>query len=150
MNSRVRFGLIFGVIGGILNICVATTVGVCGPFTAIVVGGAAGFFAVRDQIMPAKGDGAKSGAVAGAIAGIGVLIGQMIASVASLTILQNSDFQTILGGSPVLTDGATQLVYYGSGLLFGLCLGAVGIAIAAGTGAAAGYFSSSTSSEIGL
>lgn len=151
MSSPVRFGLIFGLIGGVLNVCVAAAVGVCGPFTALIAGAAAGYFTARDEKAMVKGDGAMAGAISGAIAGAGVLVGQMIGGIISLAYFQDSGIQPLLGTTPVQTDPSFQLAYYGGGLLFGFCIGLVGIAIAMGSGWAGGYFGTSTTgtTEIG-
>jgi hypothetical protein len=95
-----------------------------------------------------KGDGARSGAMSGAIAGAGVLIGQLLGTVGSLFYTQNSGTQPLFGTIPSAGDTSLLLVYYGSGLAVGFCIGLFGIALAAGSGAATGYLGTSTDPQI--
>ena len=64
MQPRTRIGLIVGMIGLVLNICVAGFVGFCGPFLALVAGGIAGFFAAQQEKPLTKNEGARLGATA--------------------------------------------------------------------------------------
>ena len=68
MQPRVKYGLIVGIVGMILNICVAAALGVCGPLMALVAGAAAGFLAAREERAADKADGARLGAISGTIA----------------------------------------------------------------------------------
>jgi hypothetical protein len=138
----------FGLIGAVLNVCVAAAVGVCGPFVSLLAGGAAGYFAVQKEKGMVKGDGARMGATSGAIAGAVVLVGQLIGAVVALVFIQSSGTQPLFGSIPTTTDGSFQLAYYGGGLAFGFCIGLFGIGLAAVAGAATGYFGTSTGPEI--
>jgi hypothetical protein len=144
MSPRIKFGLIAGVIGLVLNICIATAMGICGPLVALLAGAAAAFFTVQSEQPATKGDGARTGAIAGSIAGFLVLIGQMIGGLGALLFIQNSDVVMPFGTIPAPSaDVSQQLVYYLSGLAAGACFGLVGIVAAALAGAAAGYLGTS-------
>ena len=49
MQPRTRIGLIVGVIGLVLNICVAGFIGFCGPVLSLIAGGIAGYFATQQE-----------------------------------------------------------------------------------------------------
>src|SRR5258706_13203007 len=102
MQPRIRMGLIVGVIGLALNICVAGFIGFCGPFLSLLAGGAAGFFAAQQGKLPTKSDGAKAGATAGAISGALIIIGQELGGIAALAYMQASGAQVPFGGRPAL------------------------------------------------
>jgi len=141
MQPRIRMGLIVGVIGLALNICVAGFIGFCGPFLSLLAGGAAGFFAAQQEKLPTKSDGAKAGATAGAIAGALIIIGQVLGGIAALAYMQASGAQVPFGSVPSLSgsDPSVLIGYYAGGVGTALCFGIVGAALAAGVGAGAGY-----------
>ena len=78
MRPRVKYGLIVGIIGLILNTCVSVALGVCGPLTALAAGAAAGFLAAREEQAAEQANGARLGAISGGIAGGLVFVGQLI------------------------------------------------------------------------
>ena len=140
MKPRFKFGLIIGLIGLVLNICVSGFIGLCGPFTALAAGAVAAFLAARQEQAGSKADGARLGAMAGAIAGALVLIGQMLGGVGALAMFQFSGMSSPIGTIPTpAAEPAQQLLYYTAGLTTGVCFGLVGVALAAGAGALAGY-----------
>ena len=69
MQPRMRMGLIVGVIGLALNVCVSGFIGLCGPLVSLIAGAVAGFFAAQQEKLGTKGEGARAGAIAGAVAG---------------------------------------------------------------------------------
>jgi hypothetical protein len=141
MQPRTRIGLIVGVIGLVLTSCVATFAGFCGPFVSLLAGGVAGFLAAQQEKPPVKGDGARIGAISGGIAGGLIILGQVIGAVAALVLVQNAGVEVPFGQvPPPSSDPGTQMVFYGSGMVTGLCFGVVGALLAAGAGAGAGYF----------
>lgn len=137
MTPRVRFGLILGGFGFVLNICVGALFGICGPVVALVAAAVAGYLAVQAENPTEQSEGARAGAVSGAIAGALVLGGQMLGVVASLTLVQSLGLETSFGQIP--TPEIEQTFYWLGGLGVGLCIGLVDVAIGAGAGAAAGY-----------
>jgi hypothetical protein len=140
MQARTRIGLIVGVIGLILNTCVAGLFGFCGPVLALIAGAIAGWFAVRQEKPLTKNEGARAGATAGGIAGGLIIIGQILGGIGALVFMQASGSPTILGPLPELTgDPAAQVGFYAGGLGTALCFGIVGALLAAGAGAGAGY-----------
>lgn len=145
MQARIRIGLLVGLTGLLLNICVAGFVGFCGPFLSLVAGGVAGLLAARqEKPITTKADAARAGGIAGGIAGGMVLLGQVIGGMAALYYMQSSGIQTIFGQVPGPTSGAGSLVpYYFGGLAFALCFGLVGAILAAAAGALAAYLSTS-------
>jgi hypothetical protein len=148
MRPRFKAGLIIGFIGLVLNVCVSTVFGLCGPFVTLIAGALAGFWAASQEKAPAKGDGASVGAVAGAITGGLMLVGQMLGGVGALLWIQYSGASPIFGSIPDPSAGlAQQAIYYGTGLLTGACFGAVGVALAALAGAGGGYLGTSGQSQ---
>lgn len=144
MQARIRIGLLVGLTGLLLNICVAGFLGFCGPFLSLVAGGLAGLLAAGQEKPLTKADAARAGGIAGGIAGGMVLLGQVIGGVAALYYMQSSGIQTIFGQVPGPTSGAGSLVpYYFGGLAFALCFGLVGAILAAAAGALAAYLSTS-------
>lgn len=140
MQPRTRMGLIVGVIGLVLNICVAGLVGICGPLVSLIAGGAAGFFAAQQEKLATKGDGARAGATAGAIAGGLIILGQIIGGLGALAYVQYSGAPVLFGTAPDASSPASfSLIYYLTGAGTAFCFGLVGAALAAGAGAGAGY-----------
>jgi hypothetical protein len=137
MQPRIKMGLIVGVIGLVLNACASTLIGLCGPFVSLLAGGVAGYFASSQEKLATKQDGAKAGAIAGAITGGLMIIGQIIGAAIALTLQQNSGTVPFIGAPA--SDISSQVMFYGTGVLTGLCFGLFGTALAAGAGAGAGY-----------
>jgi hypothetical protein len=144
MQPRVRIGLIVGVIGLVLNICVAGFVGFCGPVVSLIAGGVAGFFAAQQEKPATKNEGARTGATAGGIAGGLIILGQIVGGIAALFLMQSTGMQPPFGQVPPLSgDPATQVAFYGAGVGTAVCFGIVGAVLAAGAGAGVGYFGTS-------
>ena len=137
MQPRIKMGLIVGVIGLAMNVCVSGFIGFCGPFASLIAGGVAGYLAANQEKLPVKSEGAKAGAIAGAIAGGLMIIGQIIGGVVALTIQQNTGTVPLIGTPG--SDIGSQAIFYVSGMATGLCFGLFGTAFAAGAGAGAGY-----------
>ncbi len=140
MQPRIKMGLIVGVIGLVLNICVSGFIGLCGPFASLLAGGVAGFLAANQEKPSTKSDGARAGAVAGGIAGGLMIIGQILGGFATLAMMQITGTQPPFGTLPQSGDPAMMAAFYIGGLGTGLCFGIIGAALAAGAGAGAGYF----------
>lgn len=141
MQPRIRLGLIVGVIGLVLNTCVAGFVGFCGPFLSLIAGGIAGYLAAQQEKPSAKNEGARIGATAGGIAGALIIVGQIIGGVGALALMQVSGARVPFGQvPPVSSNPATQITYYGAGVGTALCFGIVGALLAAGAGALIAYF----------
>ena len=49
MQPRIKMGLIVGVIGLALNVCVSGFIGLCGPLVSLLAGGLAGFLAAQQE-----------------------------------------------------------------------------------------------------
>jgi hypothetical protein len=144
MTPRVRYGLIAGGVGLVINICVGALIGLCGPFIGLIAGAAAGFFAAQAEKAPTQAEGARLGAIAGAIAGTLVLVGQLSGGVASLAYIQSAGVTPLFGELPDVTDTAGQVGYWVAGVGVGFCFGLVGIVFGALTGAGAGYLGTPT------
>src|SRR5262245_30068857 len=122
MQPRVRVGLIVGVIGLVLNACVAGVVGFCGPVLSLIAGGVAGFLAAQQEKPAVKGEGARAGAIAGGISGGLIILGQIIGGVGALVYFQFSGAKLPFGSIPnASADPSTQLIYYLSGAGTALC-----------------------------
>ncbi len=136
--------MIVGVIGLVLNLCVATLAGFCGPVLSLVAGAIAGYLTAQREKPFTKKEGARAGATAGGIAGGVIIIGQLLGGIGALVLMQASGTPTIFGELPDLSaDPATQIGFYASGLGTALCFGIVGALLAAGAGAGAGYLATS-------
>jgi hypothetical protein len=140
MQPRIRIGLIVGIIGLVLNVCVSGFVGLCGPFLSLLAGGIAGFFAAQQEKPMTKSDGARAGATAGGLAGGLIILGQIIGGLTALYYMQAAGMPSIFGQVPSLASStAAQATYYLGGVGTALCFGIVGALLAAATGAGAGY-----------
>ncbi|MFN8410832.1 MAG: hypothetical protein U0Z26_00440 [Anaerolineales bacterium] len=139
MKPRIKMGLIVGGIGLVLNACISGAIGICGPFASLIAGGIAGYFAANQEKLFPKSEGAKAGGIAGGIAGGLMIIGQLIGGMVALAYMQYSGAKALLGTMPQSGDTTQMAIFYGSGLLTGVCFGLFGAALAAGAGAAAGY-----------
>lgn len=137
-NPAIRFGVIVGVIGLIINIFAATQFfavsDLFGLVTSLIAGAAAGFFAERAVCSATRSAGARVGARAGVIAGGLVFVGKTGGFILSMMSLQAK--------VPAAFDGWTydSIIRFSFllGLVFGI--GLVGVGLAALTGAGAGYF----------
>ncbi|HLO32315.1 MAG TPA: hypothetical protein VK249_24410 [Anaerolineales bacterium] len=140
MQARTRVGLIVGVIGLVLNICVAGFIGFCGPGLSLVAGGIAGFFAAQQEKPLTKNQGARVGLTAGGIAGGLIILGQVLGGLAALVFMQARGMQLPFGQIPsASSDAPTQITFYGAGIVTSLCFGIIGALLAIGAGAGAGY-----------
>jgi hypothetical protein len=144
MQPRTRIGLIVGVIGLVLNICVAGFVGFCGPFLSLLAGGIAGFLAAQQEKPYTKKEGARAGATAGGITGALMILGQIVGGMGALAYMQASGVTPPFGQLPDLSsDPAMQIGYYAGGLGTAVCFGVIGALLGAGAGAGAGYLATS-------
>ena len=140
MAPRYRFGLLIGMVGLFLNICISGLFGLCGPLAAFVAGGVAGFMTARSEQPAVKADGARAGAVSGGIAGALVLLGQICGGLGALALIQFSNTPTFGGTAPPPdADIMLQLIYYGTGFGTALCFGIFGAVLAAIAGAGVGF-----------
>lgn len=104
MQPRIRIGLITGVIGLVLNICVSGFLGFCGPVVSLIAGG----LIILGQM----------------IGGVGALFFLQSSGA-------ESPFGQIPSLSG---DATTQIAYYATGLGTAICFGLVGALLAAGAG----------------
>src|SRR5688500_8946166 len=147
MQPRIKMGLIIGLVGLALNVCVAGFVGFCGPLVSLLAGGLAGFLAAQ-QVKPAtESEGAKAGAISGGIAGGLIIIGQVIGGIAALAIMQSTGTEIPFGTIPDASDPAGMVAFYGGGIGTGLCFGIIGALLAAGAGAGTGYMATVDQSQ---
>jgi len=143
MQPKVKFGLITGAIGLVINVCISAAIGLCGPFVALLAGAAAGFFTAQAEKPPSKNDGARSGAIAGAIAGGLTLLGQLVGVVIILFLTLSTGIEPIIGTLPESSDMAGQAFFWIAGIGVGLCFGMVGVLLSALAGAGTGYLGTS-------
>jgi hypothetical protein len=146
VQKGMKIGLIAGGVGLVVNILVSAVLGFCGPFVALLAGGAAGFFVVRGNPVASQKEGASLGATTGAIAGSLVLIGQLIGGIIALNIMLASGSDLPFGSLPDPSNQAEQIGFWVGGLGAGLCFGLVGIGLGAAGGALAGYLATSEQS----
>ena len=149
MRPGIRFGLIVGVVGLLVNTAISALLGLCGPLIALTAGALAGILTARAEAPPTQTDGARAGTIAGLIAGGLILIGQMIGGLLALTLIKSMGMPSILGvATPDFSDPVQVAGYYGSGVGVGVCLGLLGAMLSAAAGAAAAYLT--TPSQPGL
>ncbi len=147
MKPAIKFGLIVGGVGLFLTACVGFILGICGPVVALIAGGVAGFLTAREVRPYTKGDGAKEGGIAGGVAGALTTVGQLIGGFSSILLAQVAGFSSPFGQIPTFDGPTAELVgYYIGGLLSGGCIGLVGLLLAAGAGALAGYLATEQTS----
>jgi hypothetical protein len=140
MKARFKIGLIIGLVGLVLNVCVAAAFGICGPVVSLIAGAVAGYFTARQEKPATKSSGAQAGAISGAVAGALILIGQIIGAIGALAYVQYSGAKIPFGTIPSTSaDMSVQLIYYLTGMGTGICFGVVGIVLSALTGAGTGF-----------
>ncbi len=139
MKPRVKYGLIVGVAGMLLNVCVSAAMGVCGPVMSLLAGAIAGFLTGQAEKAPEPGDGARLGAISGLIAGSLVLVGQLVGGAGVLAFVQFAEIPIGFGTVPQTSDLVGTAGYWGIGLGVAVCFGLVGLVLSALTGAAGGY-----------
>ncbi len=139
MQPRVKFGLIVGIIGLVLNSCVSLAFGICGPVMSLVAGAVAGFLTARAEAAPTQAGNAKAGAISGAIAGALVLLGQLCGAAGALVLALNMDFAPLGGSLPNPGDTGGMIGFWLGGLGIGACFGLLGVVLAAGAGALIAY-----------
>ena len=143
MTPRVKYGLIVGAVGLIINIFVSAFIGLCGILVFIIVGAIAGFLTAYEEKAATRNDGLRAGAIAGLIAAGLVFVGQLIGGVGALFYYQLSGTPTLLGEIPQAGDTAGQIGFWIGGLGFGFCAGLFGVALGALTGAGTAYLATS-------
>jgi hypothetical protein len=144
MQPKIKVGLVVGIIGLALNVCVAGAFGICGPFVSLIGGAVAGFFAGQQEKPASKSEGAKTGAIAGVITGALILVGQVLGTLGALAIVQYSGIKLAFGAAPSTSaDLWQQVLYYVTGAGTGTCFGIIGIVLAALAGAGVSYLSTS-------
>lgn len=149
MQPRFTVGLIVGVVGLILNVCVSAAVGVCGPAVSLIAGAVAGYFAARQENQPTKSAGAQAGAISGATAGALIIIGQVIGGITALVLMQTTGMSTPFGQIPATdADASAQITFYLTGAATGCCFGLVGAVLAALAGAGTGYLGTSEQTPV--
>ena len=140
MKPFLKFGLIAGGIGFLVIIPLSAFMGICGPIVPLLAGAAAGFLTAYVGKPLSQKDGAQQGAMAGAVSGVLTLLGQMIGGMVALYFIQTSGAPVAFGRVPNASSPAYEMVlYYGSGLVTGMCFGIVGVLLGAAVGATAGY-----------
>jgi hypothetical protein len=150
MRPRIKLGLIIGAIGLVLNVCISTAMGLCGPFAALIAGALSGFFTARQEKLPTKSAGARAGVTSGLVAGALVFIGQLLGAVGALVYFQSTGSRSVFGQAvPNLSAGGTSaLIYIVSAMGVGVCFGLVGMGLSAGAGALAAYLATSETAPL--
>ena len=140
MKPFVKYGLIVGVVSLVVIIPVAVLVGLCGPLVAVIGGAVAGFLTAHFGNIQVKKTGAQQGALAGLITGVFTLVGQIISGLLALTLIQATETPVLFGEAPTFNSPASeQMLFYVGGIGAGACFGLIGLGVAAGFGALAGY-----------
>ncbi|GAB4128236.1 MAG: hypothetical protein Fur005_44050 [Roseiflexaceae bacterium] len=137
MAPRIRYGLIVGGIGLVINALISVLVGICGPFVTMLAGALAGWLATRSGGEAIRSKQTTNGAIAGAITGSLMMIGQIIGGIAAIMLIQAMGSQPLFGSLP--SNDAEQVGYVVGGVIAGFCFGIFGIMLGAGAGAGVGY-----------
>ena len=141
MKPFLKYGLIVGVVSFVIIIPVAILMGICGPFVSVAGGAIAGFLTAHFGNINVKKTGAKQGALAGAIAGGFTFVGQTLSGFLALALIQATETPLLFGEAPTINSpAAEQMLFYIGGIGAGACFGLIGLGVAAGFGALAGYF----------
>ena len=140
MKPFLKYGLIVGAVSLIIVVPISLLVGICGPFVSVIGGAVAGFLTAHFGNINIKKIGAQQGALAGLVTGGFTFIGQIVGGILVLTWIQATDAQLLVGEAPTFNSPATeQMIYLASGIGAGACFGLIGLGVAAGFGALAGY-----------
>jgi hypothetical protein len=139
MSNRVRFGLIAGLIGLVVNLCASTPTACLGPFVALIVGAAAGYFTLQAE-PPTEGSAARLGASSGVIAGLLILVSHLIAAAVGPAVMLATQTQPFPYSFrlPQPGNGGEMAMYWIGAIGTGLCMGVLSLGCAAGGGALAG------------
>lgn len=131
MKPRIMFGLIFGVLGMLLNIYASVLIWtLCGCQPIIFLAGGAGLLTGSRERAQTRVAGGKAGAVAGAITGILIFVGQFLGMILTAAIQSSSPAEI-----PTV-------------IISMLLLGCLSMLLAAGVGAAAAYITTPTSQPL--
>jgi hypothetical protein len=147
MSGAVRSGLIFALVGVVVEIAVSSIPGagplLCGPSAAAIVGAVAGYFAIRWSTGAA---GVGQGVLAGTIAGVGVLIGAVIFfTIRILTLRSDPEAVPFLQrylqqqqGTQLTPEQLSSLLVV-IGPVLGFCIGLIELLFALAFGALGGW-----------
>jgi len=139
MKPRIKTGLIVGVIGLILVVCISIF-GRIGwnPIVFLLLGGTASFLSIRQERPNNKQDGVSIGATTGSIAGVMMIFGQFIGAVIILLAPPTA--------AEIATPGlSTQIGYQvGEATNTAVC---IGFPLALITGVLMGYLMTSKQKE---
>lgn len=131
MKPRIMFGLIFGLLGMLLNIYASVLIWtLCGCQPIIFLAGGAGLLTGSRERAQTRVAGGKAGAVAGAITGILIFVGQFLGMILTAAIQSSSPAEI-----PTV-------------IISMLLLGGLSMLLAAGVGAAAAYITTPTSQPL--
>ena len=138
MSRPIKIGLFVGGIGMVINACVATLLGLCGPVVALIAGGIAGYL-VGSKVV-GQSQATKDGALSGLVAGGLLLVGQFLGGVVALLLVQHMPVESSWLQVPQ-AGSSDSTFYYLGGLGAGVCFGIIDLALATLGGALAGRFS---------
>lgn len=141
MKPEIRYGLICGLGGLLVNLLLSTYLAFCTPLVSLLAGALAGYLAARQADLPLQRMGARTGAWAGGLAGIITFLGQLLAGLLAWLIYQpigddNPFLYTPTSNDPLLL----RALFFSSGLGLVACFGLLGAVLAALAGAGLGYF----------
>ncbi len=133
MQPRVKVGLLVGVIGLVVNVCMGGSISSSSLVVSLFAGALASYFVARQERPATKGAGAQAGAISGIIAGALIIIGEVIIAIGVLQFIQYAGISTAYGTIPPSSaDAISQIIFYASG--------GVGIRTCAGAIVAEGIF----------
>lgn len=139
MTVKIRWGLIVGVVGLVVNTLASLIFAFCGPIISFGIGIIAGFIVTQREPANSKGEGAQGGAITGLIAGAFILLGQMIGAIGNLVFAQMVEYEPIFGTLPDLGSPEGQAFYWVIGIGVGLCFGLIDALACVLGGALIGY-----------
>jgi hypothetical protein len=140
VKAELKFGLLFGLAGLILNLIMAPILAACAPFIMLLAGGLAGYLTARQADLPLQSMGARAGAIAGLVAGGTIIIGQTVGGFLALAIYQASIFPNLVSYTPSPADPAwIRAFFYSTGYGVVACFGLFGVLLSVLIGAGVGY-----------
>ncbi len=139
MKPQIKFGLICGIAGLLLNLLLAPVMAVCTPLVSLFAGGIAGYFTAKQADLPVQRMGGLAGAEAGGLAGGIILLGQALGVIIAIALFQGG-ISGVSSYMPAASDPLWLRIFtLSSAPGVAACFGLGGAILAALAGMVVGY-----------